>query len=89
MTFEEWSEQNVEKILDSIERGGAHAAWNWYRKCWQAALQEAARVAEKEGCTDSGCDGHGPDRWHSMRCPLGIAQKIKELAEGVGDGRLV
>ena len=42
----------------------------------EKALEEAAKVAESDGCTNSGCYGDE----HTMACPCGIAAAIRALA---------
>jgi hypothetical protein len=42
----------------------------------EKALEEAAKVAESDGCTNSGCYGDE----HTLACPCGIAAAIRALA---------
>jgi hypothetical protein len=59
------------------------------RTARREALEEAAKVAGKGGCTASGCDVYQPsfgdederEPWHSNLCPVGIAAAIRALKE--------
>ena len=82
MTFEEWWEaaEITTRGFDAVE---LTIAQQYGQSAWQAALQEAARVCETF-TFDNHMEIITEEGNRSMRDAM--AYKIRQLAEGVGDG---
>ena len=77
----EWLGYNVgseqKRLVEWIDEIKANAAAHARYK----ALTEAAGIAGKGGCTDSGCGPIGGQKWHSDRCPCGAEANILALRD--------